>query len=90
LALKTADEIAVKLGIDFNSSFRVQSAIGHILLEAAEDEGHTYLPMETLYKKLKEILDTDEKKIFQESIRAAINILIAQGKLHLSGARGEG
>ena len=89
IGFKTADEIAIKLGIEFNSSFRIQSAIGHILLEAAEDEGHTYLPIETLYEKLKEILDSEEKKVSPESIREAINILSAQGRLYVEGARGE-
>lgn len=40
----TADKIAVKMGFDQFSRFRISSAISHVLQESANRNGHTYLP----------------------------------------------
>lgn len=40
----TADKIAVKMGFDQYSRFRISAAISHILQESANRNGHTYLP----------------------------------------------
>ncbi len=43
IGFKTADAIAVKMGIPLNSSERVIAAITYILTEVANQKGHTYL-----------------------------------------------
>ena len=40
----TADKIAVKMGFDQYSRFRISAAISHVLQESANRNGHTYLP----------------------------------------------
>ena len=48
IGFQTADRIAVALGIAPDSDFRVQSGLKYLLSEAANGEGHTYLPEEVL------------------------------------------
>ncbi len=43
IGFKTADKIAMGLGIAPDSPARVQAAITHVLVSAAEQEGHSYL-----------------------------------------------
>jgi len=43
IGFRTADRLAMKLGIDSHSPFRIQAGIVHSLEEAAS-EGHVYLP----------------------------------------------
>jgi exodeoxyribonuclease V alpha subunit len=51
----TADKIARKLGLPFNSPQRVQAAISYLLISAAGD-GHVYLPAEEICKKVMNLL----------------------------------
>ena len=44
----TADRIALTLGIARDSEYRLQSGLKYVLMEAANGEGHTYLPKEML------------------------------------------
>ncbi|MCD6532926.1 MAG: AAA family ATPase [Deltaproteobacteria bacterium] len=75
VGFKTADSIARKLGLPFASAHRVEAAIHHLLLEAGDQDGHTYLLPETLHLQLAELLDDEtEKKLelttFEQVIRA--------------------
>ena len=74
IGFKTADSIARKLGLPFTSVHRIEAAILHLLLEAGDQEGHTYLPPETLHHQLSQLLDDEEKKLepttFEQVIRA--------------------
>ncbi len=69
IGFKTADEIARKLGVEFGSAYRIEAAILHLLLEAGEQDGHTYLPPELLLKRLRELLDEEERRIDTELFR---------------------
>ncbi|HDJ28597.1 MAG TPA: exodeoxyribonuclease V subunit alpha, partial [Proteobacteria bacterium] len=51
IGFKTADDIASRLGIPYDSTFRIQAAVIHLLMEAGESDGHTYLPATELQKK---------------------------------------
>ena len=44
----TADRIALSLGIPMDSEYRLRSGLKYALQEAANGEGHTFLPRETL------------------------------------------
>ena len=46
-----ADEIAMKVGIPKDSPKRLQSALMHVLQESSFNEGHVYLPKDTLLEK---------------------------------------
>ena len=47
VGLKTADEIAAKVGIHTDSDFRIRSGIFYVLLQSVTD-GHVYLPQEEM------------------------------------------
>ncbi len=51
-----ADEIAMKVGIAKDSPKRLQSAILYVLQESSFNEGHVYLPKDTLLEKTFRIL----------------------------------
>lgn len=52
----TADRIALKIGIDSHSDFRVKAGIVYTLKEASKKEGHTYLPADILVKNTTKLL----------------------------------
>lgn len=62
VGFRTADEIAVRVGIRSDSDFRIRSGILYVLLNAA-NEGHTYLPQEELTKRAAELLEVPSEFI---------------------------
>ena len=58
IGFKTADRIAMKLGIDPASRFRTKSGIKYILSQASS-RGHTYLPECILKEYAQELLGTE-------------------------------
>ncbi len=58
VGFKTADEIAVKVGIKVDSEFRIKSGIFYVLNQAAM-QGHIYLPYEELITYVKNLLLID-------------------------------
>lgn len=76
----TADKIAKKLGIPFDSDFRLRAGLLHVLKEGADKDGHTYMPASEVYESVSKILKIDfedfeeklEKVLFQMQIDGAI------------------
>lgn len=62
IGFKTSDRIAMTLGIDPYSKFRISSAIKYVLSKAAE-AGHTYLPKENLTESTCGLLEVDSSNI---------------------------
>lgn len=58
VGFKTADDIAMKIGIHTDSDFRIRSGIFYVLLESVAD-GHIYLPKEVLLRRAKQLLELD-------------------------------
>jgi exodeoxyribonuclease V alpha subunit len=58
IGFKTADRIAMKLGIDPASRFRIKSGIKYLLSHAASN-GHTYLQEDVLRENAANLLDTE-------------------------------
>lgn len=58
IGFKTADRIAMRLGIDPASRFRIKSGIKYILSHAASN-GHTYLPENLLKDHARDLLGTE-------------------------------
>jgi exodeoxyribonuclease V alpha subunit len=56
IGFATADEIALKLGVDARSAQRVGAAMAEVL-RAAADDGHTALPLDDARARLGEMLD---------------------------------
>ena len=57
---KTADTIAMNLGLDLKDPNRVKAGIRHILDEVASRSGHTYLPSGRVVSELKKLLNLNE------------------------------
>ncbi|GHO50279.1 ATP-dependent RecD-like DNA helicase [Ktedonospora formicarum] len=56
VGFRTADEIALKLGLPFDSIPRLASGIKYVLAQAANDDGHCYLPERDLLTRAVEAL----------------------------------
>lgn len=75
IGFKTADRVAITMGIDASSKFRLQSGIKYTLSRAVQN-GHVYLPSAALIDYASELLGTIPKAVeealsdmmFEESI----------------------
>ena len=73
IGFKTADAIAMKLGIEKTAMIRVRAGISFALTEAM-DEGHCGLPTEELIPLAEELLEVP-----QELIRTALDLELSEG-----------
>ena len=72
----TADQIAMRMGIARDSSFRIRAALDYVLRDACAGSGHVYLPRQELLKKTAMLLRLEESLAERE-----ISALVLQGKL---------
>ena len=56
IGFRTADRIAIRMGIEADSEFRIRCGLLYVLTLAALD-GHTWLPKDMLKKRTEELLD---------------------------------
>src|SRR6186713_1919188 len=73
IGFKTADAIAMKLGIEKTATIRVRAGISYALTEAM-DEGHCGLPTEELVPLAEKLLDVP-----QQLIRTALDLELQEG-----------
>ena len=73
IGFKTADAIAMKLGIEKTAMIRVRAGISYALTEAM-DEGHCGLPTEQLIPLAEKLLDVP-----RELIRTALDLELQEG-----------
>ncbi|RZN33494.1 ATP-dependent RecD-like DNA helicase [Bradyrhizobium sp. Leo121] len=73
IGFKTADAIAMKLGVDKTAMIRVRAGISYALTEAMDD-GHCALPTNELVPLAEQLLE-----IPQDLIRTALNLELAEG-----------
>jgi exodeoxyribonuclease V alpha subunit len=73
IGFKTADAIAMKLGIEKTAMVRVRAGISYALTEAM-DEGHCGLPTEQLMPLAEKLLE-----VSQELIRTALDLELREG-----------
>ena len=81
VGFRTADEIAVRVGIRMDSDFRIRSGILYVLLQAST-EGHTYLPEEELTRRTGQLLEVGEEQFEKQYMDLAIErkIIMKQGE----------
>ena len=79
IGFERADSMAMKLGIDRNSSSRLASGILHVLRYNAAQNGHVCLPKDKLVRAAASLLEADA-----DSVTEAIDGLLAFGKLKYS------
>ncbi|MGL4730705.1 MAG: SF1B family DNA helicase RecD2 [Clostridium sp.] len=77
IGFKTADRIAMSLGIEKKSIFRIKSGIKYLINEFCL-LGNTYMPLNKLIKKAIDTLEVDE-----EIIDAAIRESVIDGKIKI-------
>ena len=76
IGFRTADEIAVKLGLPFDSVPRLATGIKYVLAQAANDDGHCFLFENDLLHRASDIL-----KVPQEALPAGITQLQKEGEI---------
>ncbi len=76
IGFRTADEIAVKLGLPFDSVPRLATGIKYVLAQAANDDGHCFLYENDLLHRASDIL-----KVPQVALPDGIAQLRSQGEI---------
>ncbi|MBP3645547.1 MAG: ATP-dependent RecD-like DNA helicase [Clostridia bacterium] len=66
----TADRIALSMGIDPQSEFRIRAALFYLMNEAAMNGGHTYLPREMLLARACQMLHAEEELVANQITEA--------------------
>ncbi|MFC1477627.1 ATP-dependent RecD-like DNA helicase [candidate division KSB1 bacterium] len=84
IGFRTADRIALDIGIQPHSKERIQAAILY-LLQDASDEGHTYLPRQELTDMCAEFLQVDHHNIEEHIsvLQASNRIFAEQDRIYL-------
>ena len=83
----TADKIANTMGIDANSEFRVRAGMLHLLKEASEKGGNTYLPEEELKNSLLKLLGLNIDT-FEDLFNSALESLIMDNVVKAFSTKG--
>ncbi len=87
IGFKTADNVARKLNVAFDSPFRIQAAISYVLYKAADDSGHTCIAVQDLIMALHEVLDSEEEgKVSNDAIESALYALAGMGTVVVDDA----
>ncbi len=68
IGFKTADKIALEMGVEYNAPIRIEAAIRHILNNGALN-GHTYLPKSILVDELCRFLNISDEEAEQIIIK---------------------
>lgn len=79
IGFERADSMAMKLGLEKNSSARLHSGIAHVLKQNAAQNGHVCLPRDKLVLSASSLLGADG-----ESVDRAIDEMLAVQKLKYS------
>ncbi|MDD3333878.1 MAG: ATP-dependent RecD-like DNA helicase [Eubacteriales bacterium] len=72
----TADRIALSMGMDPQSEFRIRAALFYLLNEAANGAGHTYLPRELLVSRAAATLHAEAEVVEQQISQALLQKMI--------------
>src|SRR5256884_3543652 len=78
IGFRTADDIAVKLGLPRNSIPRIATGLKYVLAEAANDDGHCYLPENDLVDRASELLQAPSEliSIAMEQLRGERDVFV--------------
>ncbi len=72
----TADRIALSMGVDPQSEFRIRAALFYLMNEAAQSGGHTYLPREMLTSRACQMLDAEEETVSRQITEAMLQKML--------------
>lgn len=68
----TADRMALRMGIDPQSEFRLRAALFYLLSESAANGGHTYLPRDVLLSRACTMLHAPQEVVDQQITQAML------------------
>ncbi|MEA4999520.1 MAG: ATP-dependent RecD-like DNA helicase [Candidatus Limiplasma sp.] len=74
----TADRIALSMGIDPQSEFRVRAALFYLLNEAAGSGGHTFLPETALCERARQLLRVEEELLQNQITQAVLTKMLVR------------
>lgn len=83
IGFKTADSIALKMGILPDSIRRIKASITYMLLKSTSDDGNSSVKKEELFKKIKAELDNAETKIQAAGFENALAGLVCENRVVL-------
>lgn len=72
----TADRMALSMGLDPQSEFRLRAALFYVLNESASGAGHTYLPREELLQRTSAMLHADAALVEEQISQAMLQKMI--------------
>ena len=72
----TADRMALSMGIDPQSDFRVRAALFYLMGEAAANGGHTYLPREVLLDRACKMLHAEADLVDRQISQALLQKML--------------
>lgn len=78
IGFRTADRIAIKMGIDADSEFRIRAGIVHIMREYAERNGSTIIQQEKLFDGVCDLLSI-ERDVKKDSLDKVVVEMILHG-----------
>ena len=86
VGFRTADTLAVKLGLPRDALPRLMTGIKHALSEAASEDGHCYLPREELLTRAAALLETPVEALNPalEALRREKEIFVEEDRVYLA------
>lgn len=81
IGFKTADRIAMSLGVAPHSPLRIRAAAVHFLINAAESDGHCYLDEDVLVAFMGDALESGGHRPDEALLRGVLKSLISEGVL---------
>jgi len=81
IGFKTADKIALKLGLPEDAPERIRASISYTLSRAAE-QGHVYLPRETLFEQINGLLGGAEQNLNDAYLDQELREMVKHKKLY--------
>ncbi len=73
VGFKRADEMALSMGIDPHSPFRIEAAVDYLLKTAADREGESAVPWPRLVSMVCEALESDDEKLIEEVLEGMVS-----------------
>ncbi|MDZ4133830.1 MAG: helix-hairpin-helix domain-containing protein, partial [Dethiobacteria bacterium] len=88
IGFKSADKIALKLGLPVDAPERVQASITYTLNRAAE-QGHVYLPADLLFERIRELLELADGSLSLEFLQEQLQLMLTDERLYAEKLEGE-
>jgi len=82
IGFKTADSIALGVGVDYTSPYRISAGVAHVLFEAANGEGHVFLPYEILISRAALLLHLQQQEIENHLLQMQLENELKQDKIN--------